>query len=296
MANYYLSGYSTPDGVESREDVKQYQRMLGVTADGIWGPVTQAAYRNYTANTANPFSNGSDVFKNYYDSILGTISTPGVSVSVPSRDEIAADYETILRPSVDLAIKNRRKRGETALAEIDADAASRGMTASTYVSSMKEREDDDVEDDVTTLEAQYTSSLAERIAFALEYYTSLEMQAASTNAQAASSARSTAASIAAQWYQNYLNSLANAQAATGSGSGSGSGLAPDDYLEYVSLLSASERDALFNSGAAYWTARRKEIIGALGKKSYDALVKSYDTSMRIPEGTSGGGTWLMSIV
>ena len=52
MANYYLSGYSTPDGVESREDVKQYQRMLGVTADGIWGPVTQAAYRNYTANTA----------------------------------------------------------------------------------------------------------------------------------------------------------------------------------------------------------------------------------------------------
>ena len=33
---YVLDGYTTPAGVNDRE-VSNVQRMLGVTADGVWG-------------------------------------------------------------------------------------------------------------------------------------------------------------------------------------------------------------------------------------------------------------------
>ena len=44
MANYVVKGYTTPSGVNSREQVMAMQRKLGVAADGVWGPQTQAAY------------------------------------------------------------------------------------------------------------------------------------------------------------------------------------------------------------------------------------------------------------
>lgn len=36
-AQYYQAGYTPPAGVNSATGVKEYQRMLGVDVDGIWG-------------------------------------------------------------------------------------------------------------------------------------------------------------------------------------------------------------------------------------------------------------------
>lgn len=44
MANYFVSGYAPPKGVDSKEKVKQIQATLGVKQDGIWGAKTQAAW------------------------------------------------------------------------------------------------------------------------------------------------------------------------------------------------------------------------------------------------------------
>ncbi len=49
MASYVLGGYTTPEGVSSRNQVKAIQSQLGVKSDGIWGPKTQAAYDAYTS-------------------------------------------------------------------------------------------------------------------------------------------------------------------------------------------------------------------------------------------------------
>ena len=301
MASYYMTGYTTPEGVNSREKVKEYQNMLGVASDGIWGPKTQAAYEKYTgASAADPYMDNMDAFSKYYDYIIGKISVPGISVNVPSRAELEADYSASLRPGVELAINNRRKSGESAKAEMDADAASRGMEASTYVSSMKEREGDDVEDDVSMMEAQYTATLAERIADALQYYASLEMQAASTNASMAAAASNTAVGLASQWYQSYLNTLGESAAGTtyrgrgGSGAGTGDGtqggLSAQQYREYVKKLSAEERYNLFYGNEAYWTACRLEVQEALGMSDYTTLKNQY--SMNDAKG--GARTWLMA--
>lgn len=306
MPKYYLPGYATPPGVDSREAVKEYQRMLGVAADGIWGPVTQAAYENYgSASKPNLFN--SDVFMDYYSYILGAISPPGISVRVPTREELAKDYEASMRPNVDLAIENRRARGEETKAEIDADAASRGMEASTYVTSVKEREGDDVDGDVSMMESQYSAALAERISAAMQYYASLELQAASTNAQMQANATNTALTLASQWYQNYLAGLGSGAAGYGGGSGgagsgggsggsSGGGLKEEDYLGYVFGLTPDQRAGLFYSTVDYWKVRREEIIAAIGPARFNTLLKSL-SSMNGALGSvggGGGGTWLAS--
>ena len=61
---------------------------------------------------------------------------------------------------MDSAIGNRREHGETTLAELDADAYSRGMGGSTYLSGMKRREYDAVAADIAMLEANYNAQLA----------------------------------------------------------------------------------------------------------------------------------------
>ncbi len=295
MASYYVTGYSTPEGVESREEVRQYQRMLGVTADGIWGPVTQAAYEKYSA--ADPFAANNGTFNQYYQAVRDAISVPGISIAVPSRETIKRDYEEALRPNVDLAIEQRRARGEEMMAEMDADAASRGMGASTYIASMKEREGDDVESDVSMMETQYTSALAERIAAALQYYASLEMQAASANAQMEANANNTALSIATQWYQNYLAGLApnrSSSASRGTDKTEAAGafnMGEDAYLNYLSTLSAQQRSALFNSSDEYWSAMRNSMIAAMGQARYDALKRSYMHSTGTGSASTGGRLW-----
>ncbi|NCB31704.1 MAG: hypothetical protein EOM66_09900 [Clostridia bacterium] len=44
MGRYYVNGYVTPEGINSKAEVKRMQAALGVKQDGIWGPQTQAAW------------------------------------------------------------------------------------------------------------------------------------------------------------------------------------------------------------------------------------------------------------
>jgi hypothetical protein len=280
MASYYLSGYAVPEGVSSRADVRDWQNKLGVKADGIWGPKTQAAYESYSA------ANGTNKFGEYYGMIMNSLSVPSVSVSVPTKAELKEDISSYLRPSVDLAIENRRKSGESAKAELDADAVSRGMGSSTYVSSMKEREDDDTEDDVSMMEAQYTATLAERIASALEKYESMSLQAQMQNAQYAYNAQSTALGLASQLYGTYL---ANSSKSAGSSSGSGSnkssskksGMSALDYISFVSGLNTAERNKLYNSADTDWSAMRTELVDAFGNDGYKSLRSAFPVTGQV---------------
>ena len=140
MASYSLTGYTPPAGVDSRQKVKEYQTRLGVTVDGIWGPKTQAAYEASTAQSKNAWSTPASIYGSFYDQALSMFSVPTVSVPTPSRAEIQADVAASLRPATDQAIETRRAQGESNMAELDADAASRGMGASTYGTSVKQRE------------------------------------------------------------------------------------------------------------------------------------------------------------
>ena len=299
MASYYvLEGYTTPTGVDSRQKVKEYQKQLGVRADGIWGPETQAAYAaSGMGNTGERWgllhggsgygTGAANTFGAFYNDALSMLGTPSISVHTPSRAVIEKDIAASLRPATDRAIAARRDEADANMAELDADAAARGMDASTYVTSMKGREMSESENDVAMLESNYGATLAERVASYMQYYANLELQAAMQNAQLKANAQNAAMGLAAQWYNAYL--AANPK--TGSGGKGGSGrdsgeeieyytLDAADYEAFVSEMSAKDRSRLFYSDDTLWQESRDELYDALGRERYEALWKKLDPGFR----------------
>lgn len=280
MASYSLTGYTPPAGVDSRQKVKEYQSRLGVTVDGIWGPKTQAAYEASTAQSKNAWSMPASIYGSYYDQALSLFSVPAVHVNAPSRAEIQADVEASLRPATDQAIEARRTQGEANMAELDADAASRGMGASTYVTSVKEREMASTERDVALLESNYAAALSERVASYLQYYANLELQAQMQNAQMQYNAQNAAASLASQWYAAYQSAnAASSAASTVKRSTGGSAkddtayfsMTPSEYEDFVMRMGQEDRILLFSSDATRWKESREELYDALGSSGYASL-------------------------
>jgi len=81
MANYVVAGYKTPSGVNSREQVKEMQRKLGVTADGVWGAQTQAAYEKSLIKAARP----SPIVKPSQKATTGYFDGYDYVVDIPSK-------------------------------------------------------------------------------------------------------------------------------------------------------------------------------------------------------------------
>ena len=149
MASYYVTGYEPPAGITNSAQVRALQQQLGVKADGMWGPQSDAAYKS---------ANGSAIpqsYKNYLSEFQSLLQAPTVSYSGPSQAEIEAS----LRPTYDLAIKGRQQQTATNKANIDADAAARGMGSSTWVTDVKNRQQNYEADDIAGLEASYAREL-----------------------------------------------------------------------------------------------------------------------------------------
>lgn len=272
MAKYYVSGYTTPDDVKGREDVKRYQRMLGVTVDGIWGKNTQRAYESYLKNSES--SGKAGTFDDFdWDA---------------ASDAVTEQLTKALRPSADSAIKNRRESLKTARAEIDVDAASRGMESSSFVSSMKEREIQEAESDIADIEESYRSTLASNLYSALMslYDTYSENRIAQENL-ALEKERLEQEKVNAQKdrelaYAQLENqkSLAEGEdsdesAMTGTDSAPKMGYDYSLYYEYLRALPDESRRNVFESDEVYWAWVRAQILRDLGKEGYYTLYNEY---------------------
>ena len=150
------------------------------------------------------------------------------------------------------------------MAEIDADAVSRGMGQSSYVTSVKARQMEEAQDDISDIEAQYGAALAEKIYDTLYKYDQMSLNAQQYNAEAHAAAQETALSMGS-----------SSKSSKGGSGSKKSSLSREDYTEYVRNLTAEQRRQLFSSENSYWSSRREEIYSALGKTLYDSLKKKY---------------------
>lgn len=199
-------------------------------------------------------------------------NTGGVSVQAPDYDSLVELFEAYLRPTYDRAIENRQAAAQTSMAELDADAYSRGMGASTFVSSMREREQDDMNSDIAMLETEYASALSERLYEAMAAYSKLKLEADIYNAENALSASGTGRSTGSSSGRG-----SGKTASAGSGTGM-SGKVKFGFDECKSLLgkfSTSERYDFFMSGDPYWKQMRSEMIEAIGRDRFEYLKDSY---------------------
>ena len=200
MASYYVTGYTPPAGVTNSAQVRALQEQLGVKADGMWGPQTDAAYKG---------ANGSAIpqsYKNYLSEFQSLLQMPTVSYSGPSQAEI----EDSLRPTYDLAIKGRQQQTATNKANIDADAAARGMGSSTWVTDVKNRQQNYEADDIAGLEASYSQQLQA----VLQQERANKLAADQYNASSQAAALQNALSLAGDFYGQ---ELATAKKAGGGG-------------------------------------------------------------------------------
>lgn len=262
MGKYYVSGYSTPDDVNSRDDVKRYQKMLGVTVDGIWGKNTQAAYEKYMGGSKSGSTASSDGFD--WESAAQRIST---------------QLEKILRPAVDEAIQNRKKAAETNRAELDADAAARGMEGSTFVSSMKERENSYTEEDIASLEASYQSNLASTLYSSIMslYDTYSENRIAEENLKLE---RERMAQEQAQFEAQLAAQKSRYSAGSTSQSEDSTQMPKmnynySDYYMFVESLSDTDKKMLFEDDGIYWQWARQQIITDIGEEGYYVLYNNF---------------------
>ena len=199
-------------------------------------------------------------------------NTGGVSVQAPDYDSLVELFEAYLRPTYDRAIENRHQAAQTSMAELDADAYSRGMGASTFVSSMREREQDDMNSDIAMLETEYASALSERLYEAMAAYSKLKLEADIYNAENALLASGTGRSTGGS---SGMGSGKTASAGSGTGMSGKVKFGFDECKSLLGKFSTSERYDFFMSGDPYWKQMRSEMIEAIGRDRFEYLKDSY---------------------
>ena len=215
-----------------------------------------------------------------YANAGGNANTGGVSVQAPDYDSLVELFEAYLRPTYDRAIENRQAAAQTSMAELDADAYSRGMGASTFVSSMREREQDDMNSDIAMLETEYASALSEKLYEAMAAYSKLKLEADIYNAENALSASGTGRSTGGSSGRG-SGKTASAGSGNTASAGSGTGMSGkvkfgfDECKSLLGKFSTSERYDFFMSGDPYWKQMRSEMIEAIGRDRFEYLKDSY---------------------
>jgi hypothetical protein len=152
---------------------------------------------------------------------------------------------------------------------------------------MKEREDDDMQRDITELEAQYSAALAEKLYEAINEYQARAFTAETFNAQQKAAAQNTAANLASTWYTS-----ANApKKSTGTRSTKKSMTADvsiTEIYELMELLDETERYELFNGDTAYWTVVREELENSVSPEIYKKLQREFEPTPKVRIPTPGG--------
>ncbi|MDL2235299.1 hypothetical protein LJC07_03995 [Christensenellaceae bacterium OttesenSCG-928-L17] len=203
---------------------------------------TDAAYSQYALSdgmgTANAQMNWASTDPTtLYNQIMSLSAPATVSYSMPDYDSVLSNYQSMLRPGLDLAISNRQKQTQTNRANIDTDAASRGMGRSTWVSDVKSREMNAEASDVASLEAQVLAQALEAAQAEMLQHQANQFAADQYNAQIQNSLSQSALS-------NALGLATTNQSASRSSGGSGGSSKSSGTLAGLTGMSGSERQTL----------------------------------------------------
>ena len=109
----------------------------------------------------------------------------------------------VMRPDYDKAIANRQKTAAKNRAAIDTDAAARGMGSSTWVTDVKNRQNDAAATDIAGLEGDYLSALYRNLLGKMSEQEANKLSVDQFNANARQNALAQALATTNQWWQNW---------------------------------------------------------------------------------------------
>lgn len=182
-------------------------------------PETPATYDPRSVYEVDPTLayNADPDFQRFYKQILAGMSPETIDYSSPTAQEIAAQISEYLRPATEQQIRNRQLATGRQRAQTDADAASRGILSSTWVTDIKNRLMQSESADIAAIESDYRSQLLQGVYNRQAQEADRALQIAMFNAQMRQQAEKDAYSRAGDMYNLYLQSKRR-----GSGSGSSS--------------------------------------------------------------------------
>ena len=200
-----------------------------------------------------------------------------------------------LRPAYEQAIQNRRLETERVNAELDADAWSRGMGQSTYLSDVKERQYRGESRDVSALESGYASELAGHLYDAMKEQQQKKIEVDEFNAEQINRAHEQATSAAQALYRallsggsgsgGYGGASSNGAASEDGGSSmlsllleNGQNVPKSDYRTIANLvarMSPQERKRLYDRSDTKYLTLRSEILRSLDGDEYAQLMQQF---------------------
>lgn len=149
----------------------------------------------------------SESFETFYERTKEQYAPVLMEYTSENMDSLRETIAAWLRPSYEQALRKQEQQAALYNGKLDADAWSRGMGSSTYVSDLKYRRQNELQQNRADLEASYGAALAEQLFKAWEKQLEYRMEAEKFNAQAQNEANQKALAAAGTLYQSYLNSL-----------------------------------------------------------------------------------------
>lgn len=231
-------------------------------------------YTSPSSGGTTEYMSDEDVLSGYIDSMYARYAPQEAEYDAKSEDEIRSSVAQWLRPSYDQAIANRQEQTLKNKANLDADAIARGMGASTYVTDVKNRQQNNEASDIATLEADYGSTLAKYVLDGVDSENDRKLEAEEFNAEQRQSAYDQAYSAALVLFAQYKKS-------GGSSKKSGSSVSKttlENCEAFLSILSKEERKAVYEASSSEGAQYRAELIASVGTAGYFQLMGKYPSS------------------
>ena len=145
-----------------------------------------------------------ETFETIYQKMREKFAPTPVTYTPVDEQTLAERISKVLRPMYDKAIAALFKGNQRSDAELDADAISRGMGSSTYVTDVKRRQDNATAEGARDLESDYGAKMADQLYKAMEGEREKQLEVDKFNAQQKSAADAQAFEAAKVMYEAYL--------------------------------------------------------------------------------------------
>ena len=210
-----------------------------------------------------------DVLSGMVNDLYKRFQPQEITYDAKSEEEIRSAIAEWLRPGYDKAIANRQEQTQANKANLDADAIARGMGASTYVTDVKNRQQNAESSDIASLEADYGSVLSKYVLDSVDGEKDRALEAEKYNADARQAAYDKAYTAALSLYEQYKKTAGKSKG----GGVAGTTLA--NCESFLMMLSGEERRAVYEATTVQRAQYRAELIASVGTAGYLRLMDQY---------------------
>lgn len=243
-----------------------------MTGGAIKLPQTGSSSGGSGSGGSSGGANEADILSGLIEDMYSRFAPQEITYDAKSEEAIRSSVAAWLRPSYDQAITNRREQTLTNKANLDVDAIARGMGASTYVTDVKNRQQNAESSDIATMESDYGATLAKYVSEGVETENDRLLEVQKFNAEQRQAAYELAYSAALELFPYYRK---KSSGGSGKSSAAASATSRENVESFLSLLSANERTEVYQATTTAGAQYRAEILASVGYTGYLQMQGKY---------------------